>query len=66
MPTQSAQQVRLERIRRGEKMPGVCEVNRQIPLAIVIEDILLLAELSMEGEWENQVCYLPLVTDETT
>lgn len=26
----------------------------------VIEDILLLAELSFEGEWENKIGYLPL------
>lgn len=54
-----------ERIMRGEKMPGVFEVNRKIPLSTVIEDILLLAQLSIEDEWENQVCYLPLATDET-
>lgn len=47
-------------------MPGVFEVNRRIPLAVVIEDVLLLAELSLEGEWENQVCYLPLSTGGTS
>ena len=26
----------------------------------VIEDILLLAELSFEGEWEGQIGYIPL------
>ena len=26
----------------------------------LVEDILLLAECSLEGEWEGQVRYLPL------
>lgn len=49
-----------ERVRAGQLMPGVFEVNRTTPLAEAIEDIILLAECSLEGEWENQVRYLPL------
>ena len=49
-----------ERIRGGKYMPGVFEVNLNAPIKTVIEDILLLAEGSLEGEWENQVVYLPL------
>ena len=41
-------------------MPGVFEVSREIPIAVVIEEILLLADYSLEGEWEGQVRYLPL------
>ncbi len=41
-------------------MPGVFEVNRAAPIGRVIEDLLLIAECSLEGEWENQVRYLPL------
>jgi hypothetical protein len=49
-----------ERVRRGQVMPGVFEVTRTIPLGRAIDDILLLAECSVEGEWEGQVRYLPL------
>ncbi|MGD9099812.1 MAG: DUF5615 family PIN-like protein [Anaerolineae bacterium] len=49
-----------ERIRAGQPMPGVFEVNRAIPIGRVIEDILLLVECSLDGEWEGQVRYLPL------
>jgi len=45
---------------QGKRMPGVFEVNREVPIAQAIEDILLLAECSIEGEWEGQVRYLPL------
>jgi len=49
-----------ERVRAGKPMPGVFEVNREVPIAQAIEDILLLTEYSLEGEWEGQVRYLPL------
>lgn len=49
-----------ERARAGKPMPGVFEVSRDVPIGQVIEDILLLAEYSLEGEWEGQVRYLPL------
>jgi hypothetical protein len=41
-------------------MPGMFEVSRAVPIAVAIEDILLLVECSLEGEWEGQVRYLPL------
>jgi hypothetical protein len=49
-----------ERVRTGKRMPGVFEVNREVSIAQAIEDILLLEECSIEGEWEGQVRYLPL------
>lgn len=49
-----------ERNDAGLPMPGVFEVSQQTPIAQAIEDILLLAECSLEGEWEGQVQFLPL------
>jgi hypothetical protein len=49
-----------DRVRAGLLMPGVFEVSRDVPLGVAIEDILLLAECSIPGEWEEQVRYLPL------
>ena len=49
-----------ERVRAGKPMPGVFEVSRDTPIGVAIEDILLLAEYSLKGEWEGQVRYLPL------
>lgn len=48
------------RVAAGQRLPGVIEVSRSVPLGRAIEDILLLAELSLEDEWEGQVLYLPL------
>ena len=50
-----------ERVGAGLPMPGVFEVKRSVAIRAVIEDLLLLAECSLEGEWEGQVRYLPLV-----
>jgi predicted nuclease of predicted toxin-antitoxin system len=49
-----------ERIRAGKPMPGVLEVGRSSPIGTAIEEILLLADCSLDGEWEGQVHYLPL------
>ena len=49
-----------ERIQAVQSMPGVFEVSRDLPIGRAIEEILLLAECSLEGEWEGQVRYLPL------
>jgi hypothetical protein len=49
-----------DRVREGKPMPGVFEVSREVPIGVAIEEILLLAECSLAGEWEGQVRYLPL------
>lgn len=48
------------RVQAGLPMPGVFEVRRTVPIGKAIDDLLLLAEGSIEGEWEGQVQYLPL------
>jgi hypothetical protein len=49
-----------DRVRAGQPMPGFVEAGREVPIGKAIEDILLLAECSLEGEWEGQIIYLPL------
>lgn len=49
-----------ERVAAGLPMPGVFEVNQTVPIGQAIDDILILIECSIEGEWEGQVRYLPL------
>ena len=49
-----------ERVEAQLRMPGVFEVGRGVTVGTAIEDILLLAELSLPGEWEGQIRYLPL------
>lgn len=49
-----------ERVKRGQSMPGVFEINRKVAIKNAIDDLLLIAECGLDGEWEGQVCYLPL------
>lgn len=48
------------RVAAGQPMPGVFEVRSVAPVGQTIEDLILLAECSFDGEWEGQVRYLPL------
>jgi hypothetical protein len=49
-----------QRIQAGLSMPGLFEANRSVPVGLAIEEIILIAECSIEGEWEGQVRFLPL------
>jgi len=49
-----------DRVEKGLAMPGVIEVSQDVPIGEAIEDLVLIAECSLENEWHNQVLYLPL------
>jgi hypothetical protein len=49
-----------DRIQAGQSMPGLFEVGRRVPVGLAIEEILLIADCSLPGEWEGQVRFLPL------
>jgi predicted nuclease of predicted toxin-antitoxin system len=48
-----------ERVRAGLSMPGLVQISRA-SVAQAIDDIILLAIASEDGEYEGQVRYLPL------
>jgi hypothetical protein len=52
--------VDLERIASGPPMPGVFAARSSAPIGSTIEALVLLAECSVEGEWEGQIRFLPL------
>ena len=49
-----------QRLQSGLSMPGLFEVSRRVPVGLAIEEIILIAECSLEGDWEGQVRFLPL------
>jgi hypothetical protein len=49
-----------ERVAAGLRMPGVFEVPNTLSIGRAVDDLLLIVECSLEGEWEGQVRYLPL------
>ena len=48
------------RVAQSLPMPGVFALGQSVPLAVAIEEVITLAECSIEREWEGQVRYLPL------
>lgn len=48
------------RVARGLSMPGVFAVSQSLPIGQAIEAIVLIAEYSLDGEWEGQVRHLPV------
>jgi len=49
-----------ERVRSGRPMPGVIEVDDDLPIGKAITELLLIVEYSEQDEWEGQVLYVPL------
>lgn len=49
-----------DRVRDGKPMPGVFQVHRRLPHGQVIEELVLLAVCSADGEWEGKVRHLPV------
>lgn len=49
-----------QRVAAGEPMPRVWEVRKNVTVASAVDDILLITDCSLPGEWEAQVCYLPV------
>lgn len=48
------------RISVGLPMLGVFEIAQDLSIGVAIEEILILVECSVEGEWDGQVRFLPL------
>jgi predicted nuclease of predicted toxin-antitoxin system len=48
-----------ERVARGESMPGVIEVRARAPIAEVLDDLLLVVNCSVAGDFRDRVFYVP-------
>jgi hypothetical protein len=48
------------RVAEGKPMSGVFEVSQYLPIGQAIEELLMVTECSLEGEWEGQIRFLPL------
>jgi hypothetical protein len=50
----------VRRVEAGLFMPGVIECPRSVLIGAAIEDLVLIAECSLDGEWRDTILYLPL------
>ena len=49
-----------QRIEQELPMPGLFQAAQTAAINRIIEDMILLATISDDGEWEGQIRYLPL------
>lgn len=49
-----------ERVVAGQSMPGVFEVDQDMPIGQAVDELELIARASQAGEWEGPVRFLPL------
>jgi len=49
-----------DRVKQILPMLGVIEVSQDVAIGEAIEELVLIAECSLENEWHNQVIYLPI------
>jgi hypothetical protein len=48
------------RVESGRPMSGVLEVGQDLSVGKAIDDLILIAQCSFDGEYSNQVRYLPI------
>ncbi|MGH9898353.1 MAG: DUF5615 family PIN-like protein [Pyrinomonadaceae bacterium] len=48
------------RITDGLPMPGVIAISQYLQISVAIDELEILANCSLEGEWQGQVVHLPL------
>jgi hypothetical protein len=49
-----------DRVAAGLPMPGVIEIPATAPMAVIIEELILIAGASDPDEWKDTLRYLPL------
>ena len=49
-----------ERVAGGLAMPGVFLLRWNLPMAVAIDELVLICEATDTDEWANRVVYLPL------
>lgn len=46
---------------QGGHVPGILVLRRQAELGQVIEDLILIAAVAEENEYQDQIAYIPLM-----
>ena len=49
----------MERMKNGLSSPGILFVRQTLPIGFVINELVIVAQLSLEGEYENQMKFIP-------
>lgn len=49
-----------ERLGQGYSSPGIFLVPQSVPIGLVIEELVLIAQYSVDDEYRNQMRFIPL------
>ena len=47
-------------LEKGHTSPGILFVPQTLPISIAIDELVLVAKYSVDGEYENQLRFIPL------
>jgi hypothetical protein len=50
----------IERVTQGIGHAGVIAMAQSLPVSVVVEDLILIAECLAEDEWRDRIVFLPL------
>jgi hypothetical protein len=50
----------LERVARGDAMPGLIAVHQRLSIGSVVDDLILVAACSLPSDWADRIHFLPL------
>lgn len=48
-----------ERMNKGLTSPGILFVRQTLPIGFAIDELVLVAQFSLEGEYQNQMKFIP-------
>lgn len=48
------------RVAANMPMPGIVEISQDVRIGEAIDELIIFASCSLDGEWEGQIIFLPL------
>jgi hypothetical protein len=49
-----------DRIHEGLPMAGVCHLSRTVSISAILDDLLLILDVTTAEEWSGRIIFLPL------
>lgn len=52
-----------KRVAANKLMPGIVEISQDVSIGEAIDELIVFATCSLDGEWEGQVVFLPFYSN---
>jgi hypothetical protein len=50
-----------DHLARGGHIPGILIINDDLSMGEIIEELIIIAEASLTDEYQDQICFMPLL-----